>query len=111
VRDVSPHGSPYSCYFSFNLTLNQRVEYLTLAVGNAKSQPAAGAHRLESALQQLTDLEAKLEVAQIQLEVFNILAPRKDEGGEVSLRISLLQKRLMNVTDVSVPPVRWSLDC
>jgi nuclear pore complex protein Nup155 len=83
-----------------NLTLNQRIEYLTLAVGNAKSQSATGMQRLESALRQLTDLEERLEVAQVQLELLNTLMPRINEGGAVTSRIELLQKRLLNITDV-----------
>jgi nuclear pore complex protein Nup155 len=57
-------------------------------------------HRLESALRQLTDLEEKLEVAQVQLELLHVLSPRLNEGGVITARIDLLKKRLLNVTDV-----------
>jgi hypothetical protein len=86
---------------SFPLTLNKRIEYLTLAVGNAKSQPAASGARLESALARLQDLEERLEVAQVQLEILHTLLPRANEGGQVGARIELLQKQLFTVSDVS----------
>jgi nuclear pore complex protein Nup155 len=58
--------------------------------------------RHETALSYLTDLEETLEVAQVQLEIYNTLAPRETEGGIVGERIRLLNKVLLSVTDVSL---------
>ena len=68
---------------SFDIPLETRVEYLTLAVGNAKSHPVSAGGRHETAIAFLTDLEEKLEVAQVQLEIYNNLLPRAKEPGEV----------------------------
>ncbi|KAJ3551449.1 hypothetical protein NM688_g4699 [Phlebia brevispora] len=84
----------------FDIPLETRVEYLTLAVGNAKSHPVSAGGRHETAIAFLTDLEEKLEVAQVQLEIYNILAPRVNEPGEVGAKIQLLSKTLLNVTEL-----------
>lgn len=87
---------------SFPLRLDQRIQYLTLAVGNAKSQPASAGAHIESALARLNDLRERLDVAQVQLEILHALQPRANEGGQVGARIALLEKRLHTTTDVSV---------
>ncbi|KAM0752957.1 nucleoporin-domain-containing protein [Meredithblackwellia eburnea MCA 4105] len=51
----------------FPLSLAKRVEYLSLAVGNAKSQlPSTQG----DAVQFLTEVEEKLEVAQVQIDIY-----------------------------------------
>ena len=55
-----------------------------------------GAH--ETAIAFLTDLEEKLEVAQVQLEIFHTLLPRAT--GEDVAKVQLLSKRLFNITEV-----------
>lgn len=87
----------------FDLTLDARLEYLTLAVGNAKSHPVAVGGRHEDAISFLTELEEELEVAQVQLELYHTLFPRINEGGEVEEKIRFLITRLFNVTEVG----RW----
>ncbi|KAL4242212.1 non-repetitive/WGA-negative nucleoporin family protein [Abortiporus biennis] len=85
----------------FDLSLDTRLEYLTLAVGNAKSHPVSAGGRHESAIAFLTDLEEKLEVAQVQLETYHTLLPRVSElGGDAEAKIHLLSKRLFNITEL-----------
>ncbi|KAI0670007.1 nucleoporin [Trametes maxima] len=83
----------------FSLTLDTRLEYLTLAVGNAKSHPVSVGGRHETAIAFLTDLEEKLEVAQVQLELYNTLLPRQHES-EVAERFKALSLRLYNITEL-----------
>ena len=85
----------------FDLHLDVRLEYLTLAVANAKSHPISIGGRHETAIAFLTDLEEKLDVAQVQLEVYNTLLPHVDDAPAVGERIKLLSKQLFTMTDVS----------
>ncbi|GLB36074.1 putative non-repetitive/WGA-negative nucleoporin C-terminal [Lyophyllum shimeji] len=84
----------------FDLELGMRLEYLTLAVANAKSHPISANGRHETAIAFLTDLEEKLDVAQVQLEVYNVLAPHINDAPEVGERIKLLSKQLLTMTDI-----------
>ncbi|TFY73690.1 hypothetical protein EWM64_g10322, partial [Hericium alpestre] len=86
----------------FQLPLTRRLEYLTLAVGNAKAHPVSVGGQYESAIAFLTDLEEKLEVAQVQLEIFNVLSPlaQKQSDPELRERVELLEKGLFNVTEL-----------
>ncbi|KAL6309880.1 nucleoporin [Sparassis latifolia] len=84
----------------FNLPLEARVEYLTLAVANAKSHPISVGGRYETALAFLTDLEERLEVAQVQLELCTTLQPHMHESPEAEARIKLLAKGLMTITEL-----------
>ena len=88
----------------FDLILDARLEYLTLAVGNAKSHPVAVGGRHEDAISFLTELEEELEVAQVQLELYHTLAPRVNEAGEVGEKIRFLATRLFNITEVNRRP-------
>ncbi|RPD63049.1 nucleoporin [Lentinus tigrinus ALCF2SS1-6] len=83
----------------FNLSLETRLEYLTLAVSNAKSHPVSVGGRHETAIAFLTDLEEKLDVAQVQLELFNTLLPRQHDP-EVAERFKALSYRLYNITEL-----------
>ncbi|GAA6024169.1 hypothetical protein JCM10207_005590 [Rhodosporidiobolus poonsookiae] len=56
---------------AFPLSLQKRVEYLSLAVGNVKSQFPSTSRG--DAVQFLTDVEEKLEVAQVQIEIFRAI--------------------------------------
>ncbi|KAI0313508.1 nucleoporin [Amylostereum chailletii] len=87
----------------FPVSLPQRIEYLTLAVGNAKSHPISAGGRHESAIAFLTELEEKLEVSQVQLEIFNTLAPRvhlEPADEELKERFALLERGLYNVSEL-----------
>ncbi|KAG9222729.1 hypothetical protein CCMSSC00406_0004643 [Pleurotus cornucopiae] len=83
----------------FDLSLSSRYEYLTLAVGNAKSHPISSDGRHETAIAFLTDLEEKLEVAQVQLEMYTTLTPHLNDP-EVGERIQLLSKRLFTMSEL-----------
>ncbi|KAJ8496905.1 hypothetical protein ONZ45_g12257 [Pleurotus djamor] len=83
----------------FDLSLSSRYEYLTLAVGNAKSHPISSDGRHETAITFLTDLEEKLEVAQVQLEMYNTLLPHINDP-EAGERIRLLSKRLFTMSEL-----------
>lgn len=85
---------------SFDVSLEQRLEYLTLAVGNAKSHPISSIGQHETAIAFLTDLEEKLEVAQVQLEMFSTLLPMANDPGEDGVKVQMLGKRLFNITEV-----------
>ncbi|KAK7059035.1 hypothetical protein VNI00_001659 [Paramarasmius palmivorus] len=84
----------------FDLDLTARVEYLTLAVGNAKSHPISANGRIESAIAFLTDLEEKLEVAQVQLEICSTLSPHINDGPEVGEHIRRLSKQLFTMSEL-----------
>ncbi|TBU35136.1 nucleoporin [Dichomitus squalens] len=83
----------------FNLSLETRLEYLTLAVSNAKSHPVSVGGRHETAIAFLTELEEKLEVAQVQLELYNTLLPRQNDP-ELAERFKALSYRLYNITEL-----------
>ncbi|KAI0094802.1 nucleoporin [Irpex rosettiformis] len=84
----------------FDLPLEARLEYLTLAVGNAKSHPVSVGGRHETAIAFLTDLEEKLEVAQVQLEMYHTLLPHVNDPGEGGEKVRLLSKTLFNITEL-----------
>ena len=104
---VSLESSMWRCLsvlLRFSLSLSQRIEYLTLAVGNAKSHPVSAGGKHESAIAFLTDLEEKLDVSQVQLEIFNTLLPRLQQqppDPDLAERVELLQRGLFNITEVS----------
>lgn len=98
----------FSLFFiRFPLRLANRLEYLTLAVGNAKSHPIAVNGKHESAIAFLTELEEKLEVAQVQLETYNALSHTLDglppglEKDGTAEHVELLDRTLLNVSEVS----------
>ncbi|KAJ6604576.1 nucleoporin [Mycena vulgaris] len=84
----------------FELTLESRLEYLTLAVGNAKAHPISIGGKHETAIAFLTDLEEKLEVAQVQLEIYNTLAPHINDAPAVGERIMVLSTRLLTMSEL-----------
>ena len=86
--------------YRFDIDLDSRLEYLTLAVANAKSHPISAGGRHETAITFLTDLEEKLDVAQVQLEIYHTLLPHVNDAPEVGERIKLLSKQLFTMTDV-----------
>jgi nuclear pore complex protein Nup155 len=85
-----------------DLSLDARLEYLTLAVGNAKSHPISVGGRHETAIAFLTDLEEKLDVAQVQLEVYNTVVPHLNDPGEVGEKVKLLSKTLLTMSEVRI---------
>lgn len=95
-------AQPNDTTFRIDLPLDARLEYLTLAVGNAKSHPISAGGRHETAIAFLTDLEEKLDVAQVQLEVYNILLPHLNDPGEVGEKVKILSKALLTMSEVKV---------
>ncbi|KAL5535480.1 hypothetical protein ACEPAF_3574 [Sanghuangporus sanghuang] len=83
----------------FDLALEQRLEFLTLAVSTAKSHPVSFNEKHETAITFLSELEDQLEVAQVQMDLLIQLLPRINDP-DVSEQIRLLQKRLFNVTEL-----------
>ena len=73
---------------------------MTLAVGNAKSHPISVGGRHETAIAFLTDLEEKLDVAQVQLEVYNALVPHLNDPGETGEKVRILAKTLLTMSEV-----------
>jgi nuclear pore complex protein Nup155 len=91
----SPHRS--------DLDLESRIEHLSLAVSNAKSHPSSEYGQHETAVEFLTDLEDKLEVAQVQLEIANLLSRRyaTEVDPEWRRRYETLISRLLDISTVS----------
>ena len=85
---------------SFDLSLDARIEYLTLAVSNAKSHPVSATEKHETAIAFLTELEDQLEVAQVQMELWHSLAPHASTPGELGQQINSLQRRLFTISEV-----------
>ena|ERR1700731_3576836 len=92
------------CLHRLEIPLETRIEYLTLAVGNAKSHPMSVSARQGTAVSFLTDLEEKLDVAQIQLELYNVLVPTVLNGRETDPqtkeKVRSLNERLHSISDV-----------
>lgn len=86
------------------------MECLTLAVANAKSHPISAGGRHETAIQFLTDLEEKLDVAQVQLEIYSTLLPHTSDAPEVEQKVQMLSKQLMTMTEVGCPTLWYSLN-
>ncbi|KAJ7783706.1 nucleoporin [Mycena maculata] len=84
----------------FELALESRFQYLTLAVGNAKAHPISIGGKHETAIAFLTDLEEKLEVAQVQLEIYNTLLPHINDAPAVGERIMALSTRLFTMSEL-----------
>ncbi|KAJ7071105.1 nucleoporin, partial [Mycena amicta] len=84
----------------FAISLDSRIEYLTLAVANAKAHPISIGGKHETAIAFLTDLEEKLEVAQVQVEIYNSLAPHIDDSEVVGNRINALTVRLFTISEL-----------
>ncbi|KAG9098896.1 hypothetical protein FS749_002674 [Ceratobasidium sp. UAMH 11750] len=83
-----------------DLDLERRIEYLSLAVSNAKSHPSSEYRQQETAVEFLTDLEDKLEVAQVQLEIANLLSGRYaiEPNAEWRRHYERLTSRLLDIS-------------
>ncbi|CAE6434276.1 unnamed protein product [Rhizoctonia solani] len=83
-----------------DLDLEARIEYLSLAVSNAKSHPSSEYGQHETAVEFLSDLEDKLEVAQVQLEIANLLSRRyaTESDPEWRRRYEVLTSRLLDIS-------------
>ncbi|CAE6420224.1 unnamed protein product [Rhizoctonia solani] len=83
-----------------DLDLESRIEYLSLAVSNAKSHPSSEYGQHETAVEFLSDLEDKLEVAQVQLEIANLLSRKYaiETDPEWRRRYEVLTSRLLDLS-------------
>ncbi|KAL7409572.1 Non-repetitive/WGA-negative nucleoporin C-terminal-domain-containing protein [Mrakia frigida] len=82
------------------LLLAERVEYLTLAVSNAKSS-GSSSRSAGPSVEFLTDLEEKLEVAQVQLEVARTVYEHVDMDQNLKDDLQAkLDSRLMNISEL-----------
>ncbi|CAE6502987.1 unnamed protein product [Rhizoctonia solani] len=83
-----------------DLDLESRIEFLSLAVSNAKSHPSSEYGQHETAVEFLSDLEDKLEVAQVQLEIANLLSRKyaTETSPEWRRRYEVLTSRLLDIS-------------
>jgi nuclear pore complex protein Nup155 len=85
------------------MKLEKRIEYLSLAVGNAKSHQVSEFDASRQApVEFLTDLDEKLEVANVQLEIYEIMKGSRDLGEDDLRAMELLGTALLDVTTVSI---------
>lgn len=75
------------------------MEYLSLAVGNAKSQLPSSKG---DAVQFLTECEEKLEVAQVQIEIIRAIEESSLPQLEKENVVSRLGQGLCSISDVSL---------
>lgn len=91
-------GYSRTCLCSLNLA--QRVQYLSFAVGHAKSQyPSSGSDVMQ---QFVRDVENRLDVAQIQIEIHAVLEGSTSLENRDEL-LKRLDEDLFSVSDVRVP--------
>ncbi|KAI5478404.1 nuclear pore complex protein Nup155 [Pseudohyphozyma bogoriensis] len=82
---------------AFPLSLHKRVEYLALAVGNAKSQfPTSKT----DSVQFLTEVEEKLEVAQVQVEIFRAIEELSLPAEEKAAWLEKCEDRLYTISEL-----------
>lgn len=71
-------------------------------MNNAKSHSASETANQETAVEFLTDLEERLEVAQVQREVYHsLVAKLKNPQGDDVSRLKRIESELLNITQVS----------
>jgi len=83
--------------------MSLRLEYLTLAMANTKAHCASG-HQ-GTAVQLLEVIEEKLDVYQVQVEMYHALSSHINDTPEVGQKIQLLSKYLMNMTEVCLADI------
>lgn len=92
----------------FELSLEKRLEYLSLASSNAKAQfPSRGAAEGEDVLGFLNQIEEKLEVGAVQVEVWESVNALVDlEEKQKKELLEKLQRQLLGVSEVRRQPLR-----
>lgn len=84
------------------MKLEKRIEYLSLALGNAKSHQASEFEEgLQAPVEFLTDLDEKLEVANVQLEIYEQMKRIRHLSEEGLRDIEVVGTALLDVTAVS----------
>lgn len=86
--------------YSFGLKLEERVEYLSRAISNAKSTSMDGSRRQDSDSEFLSDLQDKLDVASVQLELLPRVYRAVPDAAK-NPQVLDLASRLMTITEVS----------
>lgn len=85
------------------MKLEKRIEYLSLALGNAKSHQVSEFDTTRQApVEFLTDLDEKLEVANVQLEIYEIMKGMEDLGKDDRKELELLGTALLDITTVGI---------
>ncbi|EJU01086.1 nucleoporin-domain-containing protein [Dacryopinax primogenitus] len=83
-----------------SLTLEQRISYLSRAVSNAKSLSAPAPVGDQSPVEFLTDLEERLEVAQLQAETYSRLQQQLGRDTASLDALKKLGSQLWTITDL-----------
>lgn len=81
----------------FPLALKNRVQYLALAVGNAKSQFPSGK---SDTVQFLIETEERLEVAQIQVEIYRAIEEMGLPDDERAVWLDRAEDRLFTISEL-----------
>ena len=85
------------------LPLPQRLEYLTLAVANAKS--SSSAHDGAMSVEFRTDIEEKLDVAQVQIEICRTVYESDELADDLRTElVRQLNQRLLTISEVRPVP-------
>lgn len=85
------------------MKLDKRIEYLSLSVGNAKSHQVSefdGGH--QAPVEFLTQLDEKLEVANVQLEIYELMKGLRNLGEDGKRDLEVLGTNLLDITAVSI---------
>lgn len=86
---------------SFGMKLDKRIEYLSLALGNAKSHQASEFDEGHQApVEFLTDLDEKLEVANVQLDIYEQMKGLRHLSEAGMKDVEALGSTLLDVTAV-----------
>lgn len=92
----------------FGLSLNKRLEYLSLASSNAKSQFPNPSMR-QDIISFLTEIDEKLEVGSVQVEIYQQVEELIDlEDQQRTNLLKQLDERLYSITEVSTDCFRIS---
>ncbi|KIO34705.1 hypothetical protein M407DRAFT_16664 [Tulasnella calospora MUT 4182] len=83
----------------FGLKLEERVEYLSRAISNAKSTSMDGSRRHDSDAEFLSDLQDKLDVASVQLELLPRVYRAVPDASK-NPQVLDLASRLMTITEL-----------
>lgn len=87
----------FAFFHRLRLPLPQRLEYLTLAVANAKSSGSSAIVSVEF----VTDLEEKIEVAQVQIEVLRAVMASRNIQEELKVELAKeLNSGLLTISEV-----------
>ncbi|TIB10278.1 hypothetical protein E3P92_02688 [Wallemia ichthyophaga] len=85
----------------FPLSLSRRLEYLSLALSNAKSQRHPASASDIGDVEFMTNLEEKIEVAQVQVEIYRAVKEHTEVAPDAKQNMQqMLEQRLYNVSEL-----------